>query len=66
MADKPMSLPLSDERRQEIFYALVTAQDQDMDVSQSRQYVAQHYGVAESQVKEIEREGPDKNWPPLE
>jgi hypothetical protein len=64
--DKPMNLPLSDERRQEIFYALVTAQDQEMEVSQSRQYVAQRYGVPEAQVKEIEREGLDKDWPPLQ
>jgi hypothetical protein len=61
-----MKLPLSDEQRQEIFHAVVTAQDQGMDVSQSRQYVAQRFGVAEDQVKDIEREGLDKNWPPLE
>ena len=61
-----MTLPLSEERRQEIFYALVAAQDQAMEVSQSRQHVAQRYGVAEGDVKEIEREGLDNNWPPLE
>ena len=66
MSDKPASIPLSDERRQEIFFALVTAQDQSMDVAQSRQYVAQHYGVKEDDVRQIEREGIDKNWPPLE
>jgi hypothetical protein len=66
MSDKPIAMPLSDERRQEIFFALVTAQDQSMDVAQSRQYVAHRYGVKEDEVRQIEREGIDKNWPPLE
>jgi hypothetical protein len=57
--------PLAEDRRKEIFLALVTAQDQDMDVTQSRQFVVERFGVSESQVRRIEREGLDCQWPPL-
>jgi hypothetical protein len=57
--------PLSEPRRQEIFRALVDAQDQAMTVSQSRQVVAERFGVSESQIRQIEREGLDRQWPPL-
>jgi DNA-directed RNA polymerase sigma subunit (sigma70/sigma32) len=57
--------PLPEERRKEIFLALVDAQDHEMTVAQSRQAVAARFGVSESQVRQIEREGLDNNWPPL-
>ena len=56
---------LPEERRREIFMALVDAQDHEMTVSQSRQTVASRFGVSEGQVRKIEREGLDNNWPPL-
>ena len=58
--------PLSEERRKEIFLALVDAQDHEMDVPQSRRMMAQRFGVSENQVRQIEREGMDNQWPPLE
>jgi hypothetical protein len=58
--------PLSEERRKEIFLALVDAQDHEMDVPQSRSMMAQRFGVSENQVRQIEREGMDNEWPPLE
>jgi hypothetical protein len=57
------SLPES--RRKEIFQALVEAQDRRVGVSQSRRLVAQQFGVSESQVRDIEQEGLDGQWPPL-
>jgi hypothetical protein len=57
---------LSEERRKEIFLALVDAQDHKMDVPQSRKLVVQRFGVSERQVRQIEREGMEKQWPPLE
>jgi hypothetical protein len=57
--------PLSEEQRKEIFLALVDAQDHAMDVAQSRRLVEQRFGVNESQVRYIEREGLDCQWPPL-
>jgi hypothetical protein len=52
-------------RRKEIFQALVDAQDQEMGVAQSRRFVAERFGVTESQVRKIEQEGLDHEWPPL-
>ena len=57
--------PLSEDRRKEIFLALVDAQDHEMDVGQSRKLVGGRFGVSESQVQQIEREGMDRQWPPL-
>jgi len=56
---------LPEERRREIFLALVEAQDHEMTVPESRQAVASRFGVSEEQVRKIEREGLDNNWPPL-
>ena len=66
----PMSQPnseaeLSEERRKEIFQALVEAQDQEMTVSQSRQLITGRFGITDSQLRNIEREGLDRQWPPL-
>ena len=57
---------LTEDRRKEIFFALVDAQDHEMDVAQSRRLMAQRFGVSEGQVRRIEREGMDNQWPPLE
>ena len=56
---------LSEDRRKAIFLAVVDAQDHDMDVAQSRRVVVQRFGVSERQVRQIEREGLDRQWPPL-
>ncbi len=56
---------LVEERRKEIFLALVDAQDHEMDVVQSRRFIAQQFGVSERRIGEIEREGLDLQWPPL-
>ena len=56
---------LSEDRRKEIFLALVDAQDREMGVAQSRGFVVQRFNVSESRVRLIEREGMDNKWPPL-
>jgi hypothetical protein len=57
---------LTEDRRKEIFFALVDAQDHEIDVAQSRRLMVQRFGVSESQVRQIEREGMENQWPPLE
>ncbi len=57
--------PLPEPRRKEIFLALVEAQDQGMSPAESRKAVAERFGVSEGQVRQIEREGLDHDWPPL-
>jgi hypothetical protein len=58
-------------QRKEIFLALVEAQDQDQvrggadRVVHSRKVIADRFGVSETQVKQIEEEGLDREWPPL-
>jgi hypothetical protein len=56
---------LPEDRRKQIFRALVEAQDQEMGVPQSRELVAHRFGVTEAEVRQIEREGMDGLWPPL-
>jgi hypothetical protein len=56
---------LPEERRKEIFAALVEFQDQEMSVTQSRNLVSERFGLSEAQVRQIEREGMDQQWPPL-
>ena len=61
----PAGQHLNENRRKEIFLALVDAQDHEMSVPQSRSIIAQRFQVSEGKVREIEREGLDNNWPPL-
>jgi hypothetical protein len=56
---------LSEERRREIFLALVESQDQKMTVAQSREEVAMRFGLSQGQLRQIEREGLDNKWTPL-
>jgi hypothetical protein len=57
--------PFSEDRRRELFLALVNAQDDGKSVYQSRATIAEQYRVTERQVRAIEREGLDNDWPPL-
>ena len=56
---------LSEDRRKEIFLDLVDAQDHEIGVARSRKMIAQRFGVTENQVRQIEREGLERQWPPL-
>ena len=56
---------LSEAQRRDIFRALVEAQDRAMTVAQSRVAVCEQFGVSEAQLRQIEREGLDAEWPPL-
>jgi len=52
-------------RRKEIFLALVKTQDQRVGVARSRQLIAKRFGVSVDQIRLIEQEGLDQEWPPL-
>jgi hypothetical protein len=60
----PLALPPED-RRREIFAALVDAQDRGLSVHASKQDVLAQFGVTWNMVEQIEREGMDNEWPPL-
>jgi hypothetical protein len=61
----PMTPELPEDRRKEIFRALVEAQDQRVSVAESRKAVASRFNITERQLREIEREGLNATWPPL-
>jgi hypothetical protein len=58
-----MSLP--EERRKAIFKTLVETQDAGLSSLRSRTAVARQFEVSESQVRRVEQEGLEKEWPPL-
>jgi hypothetical protein len=57
--------PVTEAERMEIFLAVVQAQDDRMTVLQAQKVVAGRFGVSEQQVRNIEQEGLDNDWPPL-
>jgi hypothetical protein len=70
MAMRNAGTPLSEDRcpenrRREIFLALAELQDRDVPVGESRSIMAERVGLTVADIWIIEREGLDKNWPPL-
>lgn len=61
-----MSKRLTVEQRREIFHALVTTQDVVHDVAKSREMMTKRFSITETQLREIEDEGIERQWPPLE
>ena len=54
------------QQRREIFHTLVTTQDMGlMSVAQSRDHVSKQYDITDAQLRQIEEEGLEKEWPPL-
>jgi hypothetical protein len=58
---------LSEPLRKEIFLALVEAQDHDpsMSIKESWKLISDKFGITVNQLRTIEREGIDQQWPPL-
>ena len=61
-----MNETLSEERRRHVFAALVAAQDQGLGVTDSREKVAAEHQLTLAEVLQIEKEGLDEQWPPLD
>ena len=58
---------LTVQQRKEIFLSLVTAQDRgDLSVPQTRQEVTKQFDITDAQLRQIEEEGLEKEWPPLD
>lgn len=54
------------QQRREIFSALVATQDQGtMTVAESRKHIIDQYSLSDVLLRQIEEEGLDKEWPPL-
>ncbi|MCS7046370.1 MAG: hypothetical protein NZO58_08450 [Gemmataceae bacterium] len=57
---------LNEQERKAIFRALVDAQDQAPGkVRQSYELVSQHFDISKEQLRLIEDEGVENEWPPL-
>jgi len=57
---------LTTKQRQEIFYELVATQDLGiMTVPESVQHIIKKFDITEAQLRQIEDEGIEKEWPPL-
>ena len=65
MTDESILTPIPVEQRQAVFRALIEAQDGGASVQKSRADVLRRFAVSESQLKEIETEGMENEWPPL-
>jgi DNA-directed RNA polymerase sigma subunit (sigma70/sigma32) len=58
---------LTIQQRREIFHALVTTQDEgQMSVPESLQHVMKQFDITEAQIRQIQDEGIEKEWPPLD
>ena len=56
---------LTVKQRKSIFHALVETQDGGLPVAESKKKVASEYHISREQLDLIEKEGLDKDWPPL-
>ncbi|MCI0458303.1 MAG: hypothetical protein L0Z62_15170 [Gemmataceae bacterium] len=56
---------LTIQQRQEIFHALVTTQDLVGNVRKSYELVTEKFQINDEQLRQIEDEGLEKEWPPL-
>jgi hypothetical protein len=56
---------LTVQQRKSIFHALVSVQDEGLPVQESKKQVASQYHISKEQLDLIEKEGVDKDWPPL-
>jgi hypothetical protein len=61
-----MGKRLTVDQRREIFHALVTTQDVVNDVPKSRQVIQKRFGISETILRQIEDEGIEREWPPLD
>ena len=61
MASKTLTV----KQRKSIFHALVETQDKGVAVIESKKKVAAEYHITREQLDLIEKEGVEKDWPPL-
>jgi len=62
MAAKRLTL----QQRRDIFRDLVTTQDMGNAVRRSYEIVTERHEITEAQLRQIEEEGLEKEWPPLD
>jgi len=61
MASKRLTI----QQRRDIFQDLVLTQDLVQNVRKSYEVLTERYDITDTQLRQIEDEGLDKQWPPL-
>ncbi len=61
-----MSKRLNVAERREIFRVLVATQDLNPNVPESRKLIMKKFGISDAQLRQIEEEGIDRDWPPFD
>jgi hypothetical protein len=56
---------LTTQQRKEIFLSLVETQDRGNNVRKSYEDVTERFEISEDQLRQIEEEGLENEWPPL-
>ena len=56
---------LTKQQKRDIFRELVSVQDLGNPVRRSRELMMEKFEISENQLKEIEDEGLEEQWPPL-
>ena len=56
---------LTKQQKRDIFRELVSVQDSGNPVRRSRELMMEKFEISDSQLKEIEDEGLEEQWPPL-
>ena len=56
---------LTKQQKRDIFRELVSVQDLGNPVKRSRELVSEKFEISDGQLKEIEDEGLEEQWPPL-
>ncbi len=65
LAEAAPGKKLTLDQRRRVFRDLVAAQDAQLGVAESRQQIMTDHGLSDEQLRAIEEEGIDKEWPPL-
>jgi len=65
MSESRTQLEIPELRRRAVFAAIVEEQDRDVSVLQSRADISRRFRLTIKQVRQIESEGIDNEWPPL-
>ena len=62
---KEVEAGMEETDRKEVFRTLVDLQDRGCQFEDSHDQAAARYGITRTELRRIEREGIDKQWPPL-
>jgi hypothetical protein len=66
MKGAAMAEPIDEETKMAVFFQVVSAEDAGVASSDARRQAAEQFGLTLEEVRDIEEEGIENSWPPLE